>query len=76
MQRFVAGTRNQTAEQIQRLANVTQVLVDHRLALENILHVAPTAFANSYNIYYPTSRAASGPSSINNFSNPVQFVCA
>ena len=30
VQRFVAGTRNQTAEQVQGLANVTQNLVDHQ----------------------------------------------
>ena len=29
VQRFIAGTRNQTSEQIARLADVTQILVDH-----------------------------------------------
>ena len=46
VQRFVAGTANQTTEQIQRLANVTQILVDNRMALENVLHIAPNAIAN------------------------------
>ena len=30
VQRFVANTRDKTTEQVQRLANVTQVLADHR----------------------------------------------
>ena len=60
VQRFVAGTRDKTAEQIQRLANVTQILVDHQMDLENILHVAPTAFANGYNIYDPDTHGAIG----------------
>jgi phospholipid/cholesterol/gamma-HCH transport system substrate-binding protein len=75
VQRFVAGTRDKTAEQIQRLANVTQVLVDHRMDVENILHAAPTAFANGYNIYNPNTPGAMGSFIINNFSNPTQFLC-
>ncbi|MCV7380936.1 mammalian cell entry protein [Mycobacterium alsense] len=75
VQRFVAGTRDKTSEQIQRLADVTQVLVDHRLDVENILHAAPTAFANGYNIYNPNTPGAMGSFIINNFSNPTQFLC-
>lgn len=75
VQRFIAGTRDQTAEQLRRLANVTQNLVDHKLDLENILHVAPTAFANGYNIYNPSSAGATGSFLINNLSNPVAFLC-
>jgi virulence factor Mce-like protein len=76
VQRFVAGTRDKTAEQVQRLANVTQVLADHRLDLENILHVAPTAFANAYNILNPNLPGALGTFIVNNFANPVSFICA
>lgn len=75
VQRFVAGTRDKTAEQIQRLTNVTQVLVDHRMDVENILHAAPTAFSNGYNIYNPNTPGAMGSFIINNFSNPVHFLC-
>ena len=56
VQRFVAGTRDQTAEQIQRLGSLTQVLVDNRLAFENVLHITPNAIANFNNIYYPQRR--------------------
>jgi phospholipid/cholesterol/gamma-HCH transport system substrate-binding protein len=75
VQRFVAGTRNQTAEQVARLADVTQVLADNKMALENILHVAPNALANFENIYYPNGGAVSGAFSLANFSNPVFFFC-
>src|SRR3954466_336299 len=60
VQRFVAGTRHETAEQVARLADVTQVLVDNKMSLENILHVAPNALANFENIYYPNGGAVSG----------------
>jgi virulence factor Mce-like protein len=75
VQRFVAGTRNQTAEQIQRLGNVTQVLVDNRLAFENVLHITPNAIANFNNIYYPNGGSVTGAFSLVNFSNPVQAIC-
>jgi phospholipid/cholesterol/gamma-HCH transport system substrate-binding protein len=75
VQRFVAGSRNQTAEQIQRLGNVTQVLVDHRMAFENVLHITPNAIANFNNIYYPNGGSVTGAFSFVNFSNPVQAIC-
>nr|WP_156662709.1 MCE family protein [Mycobacterium sp. 1274761.0] len=75
VQRFVAGTRNEAAEQVARLADVTQVLVDNKMSLENILHVAPNALANFENIYYPNGGAVSGAFSLVNFSNPVYFFC-
>lgn len=75
VQRFVAGSREQTAEQIRSLAAVTQNLVDSRLPLENVLHVAPNAIANYLNIYYPPSGGVSGAFSFVNFSNPVYFIC-
>ncbi|KUI41738.1 mammalian cell entry protein [Mycobacterium sp. GA-1199] len=76
VQRFVAGIRNQTSEQFQRLANVTQVLVDNKLALENVLHITPNAIANFANIYYPNGGSVTGAFSLNNFSNPVLFICS
>lgn len=74
--RFVAGTRDKTAEQVQRLANVTKVLADQHLDVENILHVAPTAFANSYNILNPNLPGAVGTFVLPNLANPVTFLCA
>ncbi|PRC43102.1 mammalian cell entry protein, partial [Mycobacterium sp. ITM-2017-0098] len=75
VQRFVAGSRDQTAEQIRSLGQVTQVLVDNRLALENVLHITPNAIANFENIYYPNGGSVTGAFSVSNFSNPVWFVC-
>ena len=75
VQRFIAGTRDKTAEQIQRLANVTQTLADQQMTVKNILHAAPTAFANAYNIYNPNVPGAIGTFIINGLSDPMQFVC-
>jgi virulence factor Mce-like protein len=75
VQRFVRGTRDQTAEQIQRLNNVTQNLVDHRKDLEQVLHVAPTAFANQYNIFDPRTGGATGVFAFNNLANARMLMC-
>jgi phospholipid/cholesterol/gamma-HCH transport system substrate-binding protein len=75
VQRFVAGSRNQTSEQIRSLASVTQMLVDNRTAFENVLHITPNAIANFQNIYYPASGSVTGAFSLANFANPVYFVC-
>ncbi|MBB3630167.1 MULTISPECIES: MCE family protein [unclassified Mycolicibacterium] len=75
VQRFVAGSRNQTSEQIQRLANVTQILVDNKMAFENLLHATPNALANGYNIYNPDTGTTLGGFTLANFSNPVGFIC-
>jgi phospholipid/cholesterol/gamma-HCH transport system substrate-binding protein len=73
--RFIQGTRDKTAEQIQRLANVTQNRADHRLDLENVLHIAPHSIANAYNMFEPRTGAASGVFVLSNMSNPVWFIC-
>nr|WP_234834750.1 MCE family protein [Mycolicibacterium stellerae] len=75
VQRFVAGSRNETAEQIQRLGNLTQVVVDNKMAFENVLHITPNAIANFNNIYYPNGGSVTGAFSFVNFSNPVQAIC-
>ncbi|WP_183506237.1 virulence factor Mce family protein [Mycolicibacterium sp. BK556] len=76
VQSFIAETRDKTSEQIRRLAAVTQNLADHKVDLENILHIAPNAFSNQYNIYGPDNGAPIGAFVFNNFSNPVQFICS
>jgi virulence factor Mce-like protein len=58
--RFIAGSRDQTAEQIQRLANVTQSLADNSMTLKNVLHVAPNAIGNGNNIYNPDTGSMVG----------------
>lgn len=76
VQRFIAGTRDQTAEQIVRLADLTQILVDNKMALKNILHVTPNALANGYNDYNPDTGAIRGGFTISNFANSVNAYCS
>ena len=70
VQRFIAGSRDQTSEQIARLANVTQNLVDHHMALENILHAAPNGLVNFFNDYNADTGTIVGGFGLANFANP------
>ena len=76
VQRFIAGTRDKTSEQLQRLANVTQTLADHRRDLAQVLHVAPHALANTVNMFDPQLGSGTGAFVLTNMSNPVQFICS
>ncbi|MCV7281132.1 MCE family protein [Mycolicibacterium flavescens] len=75
VQRFVVGSRDQTTEQVQRLGSLLQILVDNKMALENVLHITPNAIANFQNIYYPNGGSVTGAFSIVNFNSPVQMFC-
>ncbi|MEB3068202.1 MCE family protein [[Mycobacterium] vasticus] len=76
IQTFIAGSRDKTSEQLQRLTGVTQTLVDHRTDLEQVLHVAPHALANTVNMFDPQLGSGTGAFVLTNFSNPVQFLCS
>ncbi len=75
VERFVRTSRGQTVEQVQRLTNVTQTVVEHQKDLEQILHVAPTAVANTLNMFDPRDGGVTGLFTFANISNPVQFIC-
>ncbi len=75
VKRFIAGTRDKTSEELKRLANVTRTITDHRIDLENVLHAAPNAFANGYNIYSPDTGSVVGAATFQNFANPVASIC-
>ena len=67
VQGFIAEVKDPASEQIRRLANVTQNLVDHKTDLENILHVAPNAIANGYQSLQPDHGGHAG------YGNPHQL---
>ncbi|MBD1319556.1 MCE family protein [Gordonia hankookensis] len=76
VQRFVVENRDAASEQVRRLASVTQILVDHDADVEQLLHAFPTNLSNFYNIYNPDTGTETGVFTVNNFSNPIQFICS
>jgi phospholipid/cholesterol/gamma-HCH transport system substrate-binding protein len=75
VQRFIAGSRDQTSEQIARLADLTQILVDNKMALKNVLHDSPNELANAYSDYDPDTQAIRGGVGLQNLTNPVWALC-
>lgn len=67
------GTRVTTA--VDKLGQATKVVRDRRKDLENLLHVAPTATSNFYNIYRPYQGTLNGVLAMNQMSNPTNFIC-
>ncbi|MEO9221487.1 MAG: MCE family protein, partial [Mycobacteriaceae bacterium] len=75
VERFVRENRDGLRTSVQGLAQVTQVLADKRPQLEQVLHSAPTALANFFNIYQPANNALTASLAISNFQNPINFIC-
>ena len=74
-QRFVAGSREQTAEQIRSLAHVTQNLVDSRTAARERPARRAERVRQRLQHLQPATGGDTGAFALPNFSNPVHFVC-
>jgi phospholipid/cholesterol/gamma-HCH transport system substrate-binding protein len=75
VQSFVADNREALGTTSDKLAGVTQALTDSLADVKQFLHVAPTTFQNYINIWQPAQGAVSSVPMINNFANPIQFLC-
>ncbi|WP_405167509.1 MCE family protein [Nocardia sp. NBC_01499] len=75
VKRFLDGSGAELTEGVQRLADVTQQLVDKRPELERVLHSGPTALVNFYQIYKPAQGTLAGAVSLNNTADPLSFLC-
>jgi phospholipid/cholesterol/gamma-HCH transport system substrate-binding protein len=76
VQSFVADNQESLGTTSDKLASVTQAVDDSLDDVKQLLHVAPTAFQNFLNIYQPAQGTLSGALAVNQFANPVQFLCA
>jgi phospholipid/cholesterol/gamma-HCH transport system substrate-binding protein len=72
---FVAENRETLGTTSDKLASVTQNLADNIDEVKQLLHVAPNAFQNFLNIYQPAQGTLTGALALNNFANPIQFLC-
>jgi phospholipid/cholesterol/gamma-HCH transport system substrate-binding protein len=75
VQRFVADNREALGTTSDKLASVSKALVDSLDDVEQTLHLAPTALANFLTIYEPTTASLTGALALNNFSDPINFIC-
>lgn len=73
--RFLGNNSDKITRGVDKLGQATNVLKDRRAEVENLLHVAPTAMSNFYNIYHPYQGTLNGVLAPQWLSNPMQFLC-
>jgi phospholipid/cholesterol/gamma-HCH transport system substrate-binding protein len=72
---FLADNNATLVAQVDKLADFSKMLNDHGEDIEQILHVAPNALANFYNMYNPAQGSVAGILTLPFMANPVQFIC-
>jgi phospholipid/cholesterol/gamma-HCH transport system substrate-binding protein len=75
LQTFAADNREALGTTSDKLASVTTALVDSLDDIKQDLHIAPTALQNFSNIYEPANGSLTGALAVNNFANPIAFLC-
>ncbi|QZY47039.1 MCE family protein [Mycolicibacterium austroafricanum] len=75
VQSFVAENRESLGTTTDKLASVSQAAHDSIGDLEQFLHIAPNTLANFINIYQPAQGTLTGALALNNFANPISFLC-
>ena len=76
LQKFIAENRGSLKTNVDKLAQVTQVLVDQRGALAETLDIAPLALNNVVNTYNASSGTLDARANLNELTNPpLVMVC-
>lgn len=72
---FVAENREGLGTASDKVASLSQAVVDSIDEVKQLLHLAPTTAQNFINIYQPAQGTLTGALSTNNLSDPISFVC-
>jgi phospholipid/cholesterol/gamma-HCH transport system substrate-binding protein len=75
VQSFATENREAIGTTSDKLASISNTLVSSLDDIKQTLHVAPTTLSNFYNIYEPANGALTGALAVNNFANPIGFLC-
>ena len=73
--RFLENNGDRLSVGVDKLGQATKVVRDRRADVEGMLHVAPTAMSNFYNIYRPYQGTLHGILAMNQMANPANFLC-
>jgi phospholipid/cholesterol/gamma-HCH transport system substrate-binding protein len=75
LQSFAADNREAVGTTSDKLASITTALVQSLDDLKQTLHVGPTVLQDFNNIFEPANGSLTGALAINNFANPIAFLC-
>lgn len=76
LREYLKENRGALSHDVKDLTQVSRLLVDRQNDLAQILHTAPTALSNLYNIYDPDSNSLTAGLAISDFPDPVSLICA
>lgn len=72
---FIQDTGDTIGTTTEKLASISTALNDSLDDIKQTLHIAPTTVANFTNIYEASNGAFTGALAVNNFANPISFLC-
>jgi phospholipid/cholesterol/gamma-HCH transport system substrate-binding protein len=72
---FVNDNREALGTTSDKLASVSGALTASLGDIKQALHLGPTTYANFLNVYQPAQGAITGVLALNNFANPITFLC-
>ena len=76
VQQFINDNREHLKSNVDKLASVTQVLVDQRAALSEVLDIAPVALSNIINSYNGSSGTLDARADLNELAQPpIVLIC-
>lgn len=76
VQQFINDNREHIKTNVDKLASITQVLVDQRAALSEVLDIAPVALSNIINAYNGSSGTLDARANLNELAQPpIVMIC-
>ncbi|MCT7660736.1 MCE family protein [Mycobacterium deserti] len=72
---FVNENRESIGTFSDKFTGVTTALIESLDSIKQILHVTPTSLQNFANSYSPARGAMTGGLAVNNFADPISFLC-
>lgn len=75
VQSFVAENREPIGTASDKLTSISNAVAASLDDVKQLLHVAPNTAVNFNNIYEPANGSLTGALQINNFANPLSFLC-
>lgn len=72
---FIEDNREALGTTTDKLASISGAVHDSLGDIKQTLHIGPTAFQNFANIIQPTQSSVTGALALNNFANPISFLC-
>ncbi|MFE2960726.1 MCE family protein [Nocardia tengchongensis] len=75
VKKFLDSHGTALSTDLAQLADVTSTLVEKRPQIEQVLHTAPTALVNFYQLYNPAQGTVAGYPVFAGFNSPMSFIC-